>query len=309
MDTRDTKEATMANTPDEKSANLPPPTGNGRPAHRSGSAPVASFAAALQEALAPDQLIGVFSRHIQTLVPHTGLRFDSEALRIAVACGSRDTQDCTFRLTIAGQALGDIRFFRARPFSCAERTALEALLSDLIHPLRNAIMYRCAIEAALTDPLTGINNRSAMNSALIRAIEFARLHHQPLTLIRVDIDHFGRINERHGRAAGDRVLQHLADLLGACVRHRDALFRERDDDFLLILTDSGHSEARTLAERIRRQIATHDWQWEDHTIPLSASFGLACRDNDDDSETLLEKADRALAAAREAGRNCVKVYD
>lgn len=297
----------MVNTFDEKKALLRP-RDDGRHARRGKPATTASFASALQEALAPDQLIGIFSRHIQTLVPHTGLCFDSEALRISVSCGGRDEQDCAFRLAISGQTLGDIRFFRARAFSCAERAALEALLNDLIHPLRNAIMYRCAVAAALTDPLTGLNNRGAMNGALVRATEFAREYERPLTLIRIDIDHFALINERHGRQAGDHVLQHLATLLGACVRRSDALFRDRDDDFLLILADTPLREARTLAERIRRHIATHDWQWRERPIPLSASLGLACRDGDDDSETLFDKADRALDAARTAGRNCVKVY-
>ncbi len=303
----ETIETKTVTTPDEKRAITPPPASGSRPSRRSAKHPAISFAAALQEALAPDQLIGIFSRHIQTLVPHSGLRFDPEPPGIPIACGGRDAHDCAFRLAISGQTLGDIRFFRAHPFNRTERTALEALLGDLIHPLRNAIMYRCAVTAALTDPLTGINNRSAMNSALIRATEFARGHDRPLTLIRVDIDHLALINEQHGRVAGDDVLQRFAALLGACVRRSDALFRCDGDDFLLILSDTARREARTLAERIRRRIATHGWQWRERLIPLSASLGIACCGGDDDSETLFDKADRALDAARAAGRNCVKV--
>ena len=198
---------------------------------------------------------------------------------------------------------------RRRKFTAHETHLLEHLLCCLVYPLRNAILYRHALTAALTDPLTGVNNRTAMNSALIRETELARRHGNALSLIAADIDHFKRINDTYGHLAGDYVLKSVAEALNDCTRRTDIVFRSGGEEFLVLLSNTGKQGALLLAERIRSTIEACDLAYSDHRIAATISLGVACYGKGDNSESLFEKADTALYAAKAAGRNCVKFAD
>ncbi len=264
------------------------------------------IASALQSTLDLDKLIEIFSMEIQSLLPHSGITFVSEDDQDRLAHGKPGRHRCSYRLVVAEQPLGELTISRGKPFEPNESLLLEYLLCGLVYPLRNALMYKRALTAALKDPLTGVNNRSALNAALVRETELARRHGTPLSIIMMDIDFFKQVNDRYGHLAGDFVLRSIADAITNCTRRSDIIFRSGGEEFLIVLSNTDGKGARLLAERVRRTIASGDYRYGDHQILVTASFGVACYTTGESSDELLEKADRALYDAKADGRNCVR---
>ena len=274
-----------------------------------GTGTALQLASVLQTSLDVDKLIEIFSRHIQHLVPHGSIGFENRVLQISVTQGTAEKHVRSYQLVVAAQTLGVLTVTRRTRFTAAEGKLLEHLSCCLVYPLRNALMYRSAVMAALRDPLTGVNNRTAMNSSLIRETELARRYGAPLSLIALDIDHFKAINDRHGHLAGDYVLKCVAEAIGECTRSSDMFFRYGGEEFLVVASNTALEGAMMLAERIRRRIEQCECQYGDHVIPVTISLGVSCYRAGDNSESLFEKADTALYAAKAAGRNCVKFQD
>jgi diguanylate cyclase (GGDEF)-like protein len=274
-----------------------------------GSAKALQIASVLQTTLDIDQLIVVFSRLIQGLVPHSSITFENKSIGLSVTTGKQEKSTCSYQLVVAAQTLGQLTVTRRKKFTDDETILLEHLLCCLVYPLRNAIMYKFAVTAALKDPLTGVNNRTAMNSALIRETELARRHGAPLSLIALDIDCFKAINDHYGHLAGDHVLKNVAEAIIDCTRSSDILFRSGGEEFLVLLSNTGKDGALLLAERIRQTIEGNEYYYGDDVLAVTASLGVSCFRKGDDSERLFEKADMALYAAKSAGRNCVKFVD
>jgi len=101
----------------------------------------------------------------------------------------------------------------------------------------------------------------------------------------------------------------VADAIVECTRSTDILFRSGGEEFIVLLSNTDKQGAMMLAERIRHAIATADYDYNEHQISLSASLGVSCFKEGDNSETLFEKADIGLYAAKADGRNCVKFND
>lgn len=274
-----------------------------------GTSKALQIAGMLQTTLEIDQLIEVFSQQIQPLVPHHSASYDYKPLQISFTRGKPEKHSCSYQLVVAAQSLGQLVLTRRKKFTANETHLLEHLLCCLVYPLRNAILYRHALTAALTDPLTGVNNRTAMNSALIRETELARRHGNALSLIAADIDHFKQINDTYGHLAGDYVLKAVAEALTDCTRRTDIVFRSGGEEFLILLSNTGKAGALLLAERIRATIESCEIVYCDHRIAVTTSLGVACYSKGDNSESLYEKTDTALYAAKAAGRNLVKFAD
>lgn len=274
-----------------------------------GTGTALQIASVLQTTLDTDRLIELFSRHIQHLVPHDGIAFENRTLQLSVSHGSQQKHARSYQLVVSAQTLGVLTVTRRTRFSADESRLLEHLSCCLVYPLRNAIMYRTAVMAALRDPLTGANNRTAMNSALIRETELARRHGMPLSLIALDVDHFKAINDRYGHLAGDHVLKCIAEAISECTRSSDMFFRYGGEEFLILASNTALEGAMMLAERIRRRVESLECHYGEEQIPVAISLGISCYRPGDNSETLFEKADTALYAAKAAGRNCVKIQD
>jgi len=260
----------------------------------------------LQTTLDINKLIEIYSNEINALVPHDSITFENKPSSIEVTIGTKSRNSCSYQLVVAAQSLGQLKLTRKRKFTQDETELLEYLLCGLVYPLRNALTYNAALIAAAKDPLTGINNRSAMNSTIIRETELARRHENPLSLLELDIDNFKEVNDTLGHSAGDEVLRSIAMVLQNCIRSSDILFRSGGEEFILVLSNTGKKGALLLAERIRNAIETHTFIYNEQIIPVTASIGVSCYEKGDNSESLYEKADNALYQAKRAGRNCVR---
>jgi diguanylate cyclase len=154
---------------------------------------------------------------------------------------------------------------------------------------------------ALTDTLTTLPNRRAFE----RGIAGLRLENKESALLILDLDHFKLVNDTHGHAAGDYVLQQVSMILRANMRNSDLLSRLGGEELAVLLPDTGTVKAQEIAERLRSAIESLDIQWESHTIKITASFGVSVAPGATPSNELFMQADAALYAAKRNGRNRV----
>jgi diguanylate cyclase (GGDEF)-like protein/PAS domain S-box-containing protein len=167
------------------------------------------------------------------------------------------------------------------------------------------INTRELIDAALTDPLTGLHNRRGLEG---RA---EALHFRPggvpvnQVWIMVDIDHFKRVNDTHGHEAGDEVLKGVAEALRSTARGADLVARFGGEEFVLVLPDTSAELAVRIAERLRVAIEALSTDVDGQVIRVTASFGVAQRAAQDSQLEVLERADAALYSSKKDGRNRV----
>ncbi len=161
---------------------------------------------------------------------------------------------------------------------------------------------------ALSDSLTELSNRRALEWELPRQVQSARARSTPLSLIVLDVDYFKRVNDSHGHLVGDRVLQLLSARLRDRLRVQDTAFRYGGEEFVILLKQTGHQEGIAIAQRLRRLVGEQPFRVNrDLLLPITVSLGVACLRSDDDSKgtSLLNRADQNLLQAKAGGRNRV----
>ena len=165
-----------------------------------------------------------------------------------------------------------------------------------------------SIEMAITDALTGLFNRRYMENHLGTLVEQASARGKPLALLALDIDHFKSINDTHGHDAGDDVLRDFALRIKRSIRGIDLACRCGGEEFIIVMPETDMAVAASVAERLRRRIATEPFAISEgtRTIPVTLSIGIATlRERDDTPAGLLKRADQALYRAKRDGRNRV----
>ena len=154
------------------------------------------------------------------------------------------------------------------------------------------------------DPLTRLLNRRAFMEAGQSVLADRRL--APWALVAVDIDHFKRINDNWGHAAGDQVLVQLGQLLPQQVRDKDLVARFGGEEFILLLNRVQMSEAHAVVDRVRMQMRAHAFEHLPERIRMTASFGIVPVRSAEELAEALCQADALLYAAKRAGRDCVQ---
>jgi two-component system cell cycle response regulator len=162
---------------------------------------------------------------------------------------------------------------------------------------------------ATTDPLTGLANRREFLASAERELVRVRRYDRPATVLMFDIDHFKRINDTHGHAAGDEALRHVAAICRDLLRESDIVGRLGGEEFGILLPETDVPSAREAAERLRQALARAEIPRPDGGIlRLTASIGIAaCVAGDGSIEQALSRADDALYRAKGNGRNRVEV--
>jgi len=171
--------------------------------------------------------------------------------------------------------------------------------------------YHQAVLAQTTvDPLTAVSNRATVLGYLERHFDLARRHRRPLSVILCDLDHFKDVNDHHGHAAGDLVLQRFGTILMARLRGSDQGGRIGGEEFLVVLPETQKHEALNVAEDVRKALEMESALTADgQTLKVTCSLGVAqIQDGDSNGGALLARADVALYRAKGLGRNRVE-YD
>ncbi len=159
------------------------------------------------------------------------------------------------------------------------------------------------------DALTGVFNRSGIEQRLDWSITQARRHGHGLSALYLDLDYFKRINDSHGHAVGDACLRALVRTAADEMKYGDHIGRLGGEEFLLVLPGSSRAEAHATAERIRRRVERECAAIADAPVVLTVSIGVARCGADDTVASLIERTDKAMYAAKHAGRNRVVDLD
>lgn len=160
---------------------------------------------------------------------------------------------------------------------------------------------------ASTDPLTGVRNRRAFMERLEAELARVRRYGKPAALLMLDLDHFKRVNDSYGHAAGDTVLRQFAALVRAALRQTDSFGRLGGEEFAVLLPETELSGAAELAERMRAQLERTPIEAGGQALHITASIGLTLLESTDPhADTALARADDALYRAKSMGRNRVE---
>jgi diguanylate cyclase (GGDEF)-like protein len=164
---------------------------------------------------------------------------------------------------------------------------------------------------ATTDTLTGLANRRYFIELAERVFYQAQRYNRPLSVVMIDVDNFKHINDTFGHAAGDEVLRAVARRMQEVLRRSDILGRYGGDEFVMLLPETGQEGARRMTERLRAAVATMAGALPELDAPVSLSIGLvsATRMASLTLDALLQYADKALYASKQAGRDRVTAYD
>lgn len=269
------------------------------------------LASQLQSSLDVEEIFARFRDEIKPFLPHHNLAYKLEAVDgqqpMEFSLGKSALHRLNYRLSLNKENLGSLEISRKTRFSIAETEEAEHLVCALLYPLRNALMYRAAVNAAHKDALTGTGNRAAFNEALHRQTEIAQRHRRTLGMIIIDIDHFKKINDGYGHAAGDLLLKTLTQTTNNTIRLSDQLFRYGGEEFVVLLPETSKAGIKQLAERIRKNIEKIDCVYKGQHIKMTASFGIAVLKNEENEKDFFVRTDKALYKAKAEGRNCSRV--
>jgi diguanylate cyclase (GGDEF)-like protein len=162
---------------------------------------------------------------------------------------------------------------------------------------------------ARTDTLTGLPNRRSFDEDFARRFDQWQRHQIAVSLVMVDIDSFKKFNDSHGHHTGDEVLRLTAQVLKRTLRQMDLTARIGGEEFAVLLPNTRLKDATAVAERLRAAVASEQFRVGGQELRVTASLGLASVLVDEDAETLYKRADAALYAAKNSGRNRAFLHD
>lgn len=268
-----------------------------------------SLIQSLQASLEIEEILNLFLNQVRSLVPVDGLSYIHENADIQFASAIQGKHKVSYQLNTDKEGLGLIAFTRHRRYVESELESLESLMSCLLFPLRNALKYHHALKAATTDALTTCGNRQALESSLLREINLAQRDDIPMSVIMFDFDHFKKINDNYGHQCGDYVLKRASMDIKNMIRKTDLLFRYGGEEFVILLHKTNLAGARIVAEKIRKQIEAESITFQDQPLKATVSLGVATLNEDDGISSIIERADKALYAAKNEGRNRISVSE
>jgi diguanylate cyclase (GGDEF)-like protein len=183
-----------------------------------------------------------------------------------------------------------------------ERELLLAIGSQIATALSNILLHREVQRLSTTDTLTRLHNRRGFEARLADEMKKVRRYKSPLAAVMIDIDHFKQYNDTYGHPAGDAILQQVAAVIRSQVRETDFVARYGGEEFVLLLPETGKSNAMKAADKIRMAVEASQGPGQALTI----SLGVAASPEDTtNAQALIELADQALYRAKEGGRNRV----
>ncbi|MBI3611255.1 MAG: sensor domain-containing diguanylate cyclase [Nitrospirae bacterium] len=214
-------------------------------------------------------------------------------------------------MVVHDHVIGVLAITSQRPHSFDEqhKEFLKMLCSQAAISIADAKLHDEVNRLATTDSLTGVANHRRFQERLNEELERQAREEGAFTLLMIDVDHFKRINDRFGHPSGDQVLKQVAAVLSKTVRKIDVVARYGGEEFAVILLKIGPKESYHLAERIRKSVEGLAPVINGEPQKVTISLGMAVYPDDaHDRQMLIERADRALYAAKHNGRNKVCLY-
>jgi diguanylate cyclase (GGDEF)-like protein len=171
------------------------------------------------------------------------------------------------------------------------------------HPLKNALEYHKVKQFAMKDYLTSLGNRASYDETMHRLISQANRHESKFGVLMIDMDRFKQVNDQFGHGEGDKVLVSCAETLQHCLRDTDFAFRFGGDEFCCLLADSDNQANILIAQRIQQEMQNNVLLKK---YGVSCSIGSSNYLSGDCETSIFSRADKALYAAKKAGRDCFR---
>lgn len=163
--------------------------------------------------------------------------------------------------------------------------------------------------AAMTDSLTGLANRQALDNALREAVHEFVPHRNPLSLILIDIDFFKKFNDKWGHQAGDAALKTVSRTAAAFFSGIGCVARFGGEEFAIAVPSVSLKEASKLAEEFRKFVGMTECEFMGQNLKMTVSVGVAELKTKENADDLIRRADEALYAAKRNGRNCIQISE
>jgi len=191
----------------------------------------------------------------------------------------------------------------ANAFSQTDELLARLLANCSVAPIQRARLERLAV----TDDLTVTFNARYLATRLVEEIERARRAGTPLSLLWMDLDHFKRVNDKHGHSAGDQVLRAFADRVRAATRRVDILVRRGGEEFVLLMPSTAGAQAKVIAERVRATVGDTPVELADGVrVTQTVSIGVVTWNGRETPDALQGRADETMYYAKQRGRNRVE---
>jgi diguanylate cyclase len=245
------------------------------------------------------QMLQEMTDKTETLAKNLGEKNKDLAGNVSNLRGSRDKNEILRLLSTVVMQAGGIQ------------NTVEASHKDLVETKQalNALQEEMAETRQLLneDALTGTLNRRGLDQTLTREIARAQRGDGVLSLSMVDLDFFKKVNDEYGHEAGDQMLVHFASLIKSIMRKSDALVRYGGEEFTLILPDTDARGAHFVLARLQQLMSKSPLEYEGRKINTTFSAGIATLRTEENGHALLRRADEALYAAKNGGRNLIKL--
>ncbi len=250
------------------------------------------------------QAVHAFARCLTTTVGEDRAADERVGSQVGKLIGAFQSNDSTVIRYEAESIVQVVQEVMAKRSESQKRMLGE--LSQKISELREELQE--VREKAALDPLTQLFNRAALDAHLDRVADLAFLLSSSPCILMIDIDHFKRINDTYGHAAGDDVLRRVADaLVRNFLRREDFVARYGGEEFVVVIPDSTLHNAELRAERVLQSISELEISTDKGKVQVTVSVGLCSLSSGDTGKTWLARADAALYEAKGSGRNCVRV--
>lgn len=275
-----------------------------------GADPLTRLTRRLSTTLSLETQLGILAEELGSAIPFDALTYRHKIANrdFVFATGMGGPHKCEYRLNLEGSFYGTLTLNRRKKFADDELQAIEMIISAAIFPLRNACQFISIEQAALTDALTSIPNKRALDEHLQRASLLSDRHGEEYALILCDLDHFKAVNDQHGHVVGDHLLKLTAEAIENAIRNSDSVYRFGGEEFAILLPHTGEQEARDVADRVRMAVAGIKIDCGGTDLSVTISCGVARHLPEESAGQWLARADEALYRAKAQGRNCTRVF-
>jgi two-component system, cell cycle response regulator len=213
--------------------------------------------------------------------------------------------ESTVAIAIIGTTETDRRFFDGLKY------VINIFIKQVVTSFENSLLHEEVNEASITDPLTKLFNRRYFHARTKEKFSEAKRMGYPVSLMISDLDSFKQYVDKYGHPKGDVILAEVSRLAAEAVRETDIVCRFGGDEFAYLLPFASSIEARTVAERLKKKVATHQFLQKEakDAIHLTLSIGIASfPENGDTEEEVLRCADQALFYAKEHGKDKIHIF-
>ena len=248
------------------------------------------------------QLVQTFFTELRARVPVNHFSIDTPVGNFRAGKNHSNEQEKFMLIELDDDPTVKMRHFYCNTLSMKAKQIIKEFNKLIRIPIRNAIEFTRLRQVAMKDTLTCLGNRSMYNETLDRLCQQAHRSGENLTLLVLDLDNFKPVNDFYGHIEGDKVLIAFADILTNTIRGCDYAFRFGGDEFCCLIQNGGADACLSVTHRLLSAIRS-DMVLKKHDI--TCSIGSAILTSEDSPVSLFQRADEALYAAKNNGRDCV----